>query len=82
MAPYILWSGVLELSYGVEYWSGVESNFGVAKILISLADSVYLTILISGLVFFELTSGQGIDLKHLLHIYACLELGCVSSEAS
>ena len=24
-----LWSGVLEWSLGVEYWSGVESNFGV-----------------------------------------------------
>ena len=68
----------MEWSLGAELWSGVESNFGVAKFLISPADSVYLTFLISGLVFFELTSGQGIDLKHLLHIYACLELGCVS----
>ena len=33
----------MERSHGVEYWSGVESNFGVAKILIVLADSVYLT---------------------------------------
>ena len=30
-ARCILWSGVLERSFGVEYWSGVESNFGVAK---------------------------------------------------
>ena len=43
MALCILWCGVLELSYGVEYWSGVESNFGVAKILITLAHSVYMT---------------------------------------
>ena len=33
--PCILWSGVLEWSYG-EYWSGV------AKILITPAESVYL----------------------------------------
>ena len=26
----------------MEYWSGVESNFGVAKNLITPADSVYL----------------------------------------
>ena len=46
-------------------WSiGVESNFGVAKILITQVLQI-----ISGLVFFELTSGQGIDLKHLLHIF-------------
>ena len=25
----ILWSGVLEQSFGAEYWSGVESDFGV-----------------------------------------------------
>ena len=24
MAPCILWSGVLERSYGVEYWSGIK----------------------------------------------------------
>ena len=41
-------------------WSiGVESNFGVAKILIIPAGSVYFTF-----------SGQGIDLKHLLHIFS------------
>ena len=39
-APYILWSGVLEWSFGVEYWCGLESNFEVAKILITPADSV------------------------------------------
>ena len=33
----------MERSYGVDYRSGVESNFGVAKILITPADSVYLT---------------------------------------
>ena len=33
----------MERSYGVEYWSGVESNFGMAKLLITPADSVYLT---------------------------------------
>ena len=27
------WSGVLEQSFGMECWSGVESNFGVAKVL-------------------------------------------------
>ena len=44
MAPCIIWSGVLERIYGVEYWSGVESNFGVAKILFfTPADSIYLT---------------------------------------
>ena len=46
--------------YGVESWSGVmelEYRGGVAKILITPAESVYL----SGLVFFELTSGQGTD---------------------
>ena len=32
------WS--LERSYRVELWSGVESNFGMAKILITPADSV------------------------------------------
>ena len=29
VAPCILWSGVFEWSCGVEYWSGVESDFGV-----------------------------------------------------
>ena len=28
----ILWSGVLERSVGVEYWSEVESDFGVANV--------------------------------------------------
>ena len=52
----------MEPSYGVEYWSGVESNFfRVAKILITPADSVYLTF-----------SGNGIDLKHLHHILSML----------
>ena len=32
LAPCILWSGVLERSFGAEYWSGVESDFGVAKV--------------------------------------------------
>ena len=41
-----LWSGVFELS-------GIVRNFGVAKILITPADSVYLTFLISGLVFLK-----------------------------
>ena len=27
-----LWSGVMEQSAGVEYWSGVESDFGVANV--------------------------------------------------
>ena len=36
LAVCILWSGVLERSDGVEYWSGLETNFGVAKILIPL----------------------------------------------
>ena len=27
----ILWSGVLEWGVGVEYWSGMELNFGVKK---------------------------------------------------
>ena len=36
--------GVLERSYGVEYCSGVESNFEVSKILITPgpAESIYL----------------------------------------
>ena len=29
LAPCILLSGILEQSYGVEFWSGVGSNFGV-----------------------------------------------------
>ena len=45
----------MEWSHGAELWSGVESNFGVAKIRITPADSVYLTF-----------SGQDIDSKHLL----------------
>ena len=32
LAPYILWSGVLERSFEADYWSGVESDFGVAKV--------------------------------------------------
>ena len=32
LAPCILWSGVLEQSFGAEYWSGVESDFRVAKV--------------------------------------------------
>ena len=51
----------MERSYGVEYWNGVESNFGVAKILITPADSVYLTFSNIWTSLFELTSGQGID---------------------
>ena len=39
----------------------MESNFGVAKILITPADSVHLTFSYIRTVFFELTSGQGID---------------------
>ena len=31
---FILWSGVFEQSFGVEYWSGVKSKFGVAKVLV------------------------------------------------
>ena len=42
-APCILWSGVLERSYGVEYWSGEESNFGVAKFLLHLQIQFILT---------------------------------------
>ena len=56
--------------YGVEYWNGVESNFGMAKILITPADSVYLTFSNIWTGLFELTSGQGIDWKHLLHIFS------------
>ena len=37
------WSLGAELWSGVEYCSVVESNFGVAKILITPANSVYLT---------------------------------------
>ena len=37
------WSLGAELWSGLSEWSGVESNFGVAKILITPADSVYLT---------------------------------------
>ena len=33
----------IEWSLGAELWIGVESNFRVAKILITPADSVYLT---------------------------------------
>ena len=33
----------MEWNLGVEKLCGVESNFGVAKILITPADSVYLT---------------------------------------
>ena len=56
----------------MEYLSGVESNFGAAKILITPADSVYLTFSKSGMFFFELTSGKGINLKYLvvLHIFS------------
>ena len=28
----ILWSGVIERSVGVESWSGVETDFGVANV--------------------------------------------------
>ena len=58
----------MKWSVRVEYWSGVLEWSGVAEILITHAESVYLTFLIHGLVFIELTSGQDIDLKHLLHI--------------
>ena len=32
-AQCILWNRVLERSFGVGYWSGVESNFGEANVL-------------------------------------------------
>ena len=32
LALCILWSGVLERSVGLEYWSGVESDFGAANV--------------------------------------------------
>ena len=44
----------MELSCGVEYWSGVESNFGV----ITPADSVYLTFSNIWTDLFDLTSGH------------------------
>ena len=37
----ILWSGVLEQSFGVEYWSGVDSNFGGQKYLLFSYKIVY-----------------------------------------
>ena len=48
----------------------MESNFGVAKILITPADSVYLTFSNIWTGLFDLTSGQGIYLKQLLHIFS------------
>ena len=33
-ALYILWGGALEQSFGMEWWTGVESVFGVAKGLV------------------------------------------------
>ena len=38
----VLYRVSMEWSLGVEYLSGVESNFGVAKIIITPADSVNL----------------------------------------
>ena len=34
LALCILWSGVLERSFGMEYWDGVVSNFGLENTLI------------------------------------------------
>ena len=48
------WSQILELQ----------------KILLQLQIQFIWHFLISGLVFFEMTSGQDIDLKHLLHIFS------------
>ena len=67
--------------YGVESWSRVmEWNIVVEwsqilecqKFLLHqvLQNQFMWHFLISGLVFFEQTSGQGIDLKHLLNIFS------------